>query len=844
MYLKKGFILNMKVLLTSLFILTTIFAHSQLTISGIVVDESNSPLPFVNVIVRNTTVGTITDDDGSFTIRLKKNKSRLEFSFLGFEALVKQVSKKTGFLKIILKEEASQLEEIIIVTRPKKILRKKKNPAYRILKEVWKRKKTNGLKLVDAYQYIKKNNTEIGINNVDSIFLKQLFNKDYKDYKATIDSLPFNHTGTNYNIPLFLKEEVVTVFGNNKIGIEKEVMEAERNSGLEKNGFIFERFSNTFNEIDIHKNNIPFLKKSFVSPISTTGFETYDYVLQDSIVINKKKKYKIYFFPRRNGDLAFEGFLWIADKNFSVTKVNMKIRKDINLNFVRGFSFEKEYLIKDDSIYLPKKNMYKGDFTFSDKDDSNKGLSIIKTNYFSNYIFNKPLSKEFYSIKIKKIRADQFQKGKKYWDTISQESEKSYALIKTIRNKNQIRKVTKTLNFLSTGYINIAPSFQLGEYWNTITKNSVEGIKLKLGFRTFKTKEDRFRTSGFLGYGIKDKKYKFGIETKYLISYKPRMTLGLAYLHDTEQLGGKLLNTNGLNAKAFDPNALFSRGDNFFLSFVDRKILQFDLEVKKNFHVGFSFAHNRIKTATEEKFKIDYINQNGKIKSQLTDVSTDLYLTYSPGRFEYGYGVEQKFGKNLYPALIINYRKGYKNLLNGSFNYDKIQLNYRHPFLLGKLGNLVTTIDAGKTFGTVPLSFLSPIPANQTFWITQGTFSLINYYDFVTDTYTSGHFEHYFNGLIFNKLPLIKALQLRSVFSFRTVYGSVSEENRAINKSNIKYKAPTDKLYYECGIGFENIGYGNIRPIRVDFIWRGDHTSINGLPSPKSAIRIGMKADF
>jgi hypothetical protein len=51
-------------------------------------------------------------------------------------------------------------------------------------------------------------------------------------------------------------------------------------------------------------------------------------------------------------------------------------------------------------------------------------------------------------------------------------------------------------------------------------------------------------------------------------------------------------------------------------------------------------------------------------------------------------------------------------------------------------------------------------------------------------------------------------------------------------------------MYYEYGFGLENIGYQNIRPIRVDFIWRREHTSINGLPSPKFAIRFGTKVDF
>lgn len=825
-----------------LFLLFTNFiVHAQLTVSGQIVDEKNEPLPFVNIHVKKLNVGTTTNDNGEFWLSIHKRKAKIDISSLGFISQEIKVNSKTTYLKITLKEEASELEEVVIVTKPKKRLRKKKNPAYRILKEVWRKKNKNGLKAADAYQYKKLLATEIGLNNLDSIFLKALFKKEYKNILA---KLPYNETGINYYIPLFFNEKVSTTYRNNKTSLGREVIEAEKNSGAQKEGFVFERFANTFNAIDIYKNNIPVLRKSFVSPISTTGFETYDYVLNDSIITNNKKEYQIYFFPRRNGDLAFEGVVWIADKSFSVTRIKMKIRKDINLNFVRKLSFEKEYFIKNDSVYLPKKDVYNGDFTLSDKDDNNKGLSIVKTHYFSDYVFNKPLPKDFYSKKIKQIKPNQFKKNKKYWKDVPNTREETYTLIEKVRNNKEVKKVTSLLNIASTGYINILPSFQLGKYWNLFTKNSVEGLKMKLGFRTFTTTEDRFRFSGFLGYGTKDKKHKFGLETKYLLSYKPRIAIGVAYLYDTEQLGGSLLTTNGLNAKAFDPNALFSRGDNFFLSFVNRTVLQFELEVKKNFRIGFSFAHNRIKTATQEKFKIDYIDPNGVVKSELTDVSSDIYMTYTPGRFEYGYGIEQKLGKNLYPALIINYRRGYKNILNGSFNYDKIQFNYRHPILLGKLGTLRTILDAGKTFGTVPLSLLSPIPANQTFWITSGTFSLINYYDFVTDTYVSGHFDHHFNGLLFNKVPLLKKLNLRSIISFKTVYGTISEANRAINKSNVQYATPTNKLYYEYGFGFENIGYKNLRPLRIDLVWRGNHRSINGLHTPKFAVRIGIRSDF
>lgn len=834
--------MKLKLLFSILFTLS--FAlQAQLKISGQILDNENEPLPYVNVYLTNTTNGTVTDFDGRFELFTTKKRGKIEISFVGYETQALKYNSKKTYFKVVLTEASNTLDEIIIVSKPKKRLKKKENPAYRILKEIWSRKKKNGLKLVKAYQYKKLQTTEIGLNNLDSLFLKNVFKKEYK---KVLKELPPNDDGINFYIPLYLSETVKNIYANNLINAKREDIEAEKNDGVSKQGFIFDRMSNTFNDIDIHQNNVMVLKKSFVSPISTTGFETYDYVLHDSIIINKKKFYSIYFFPRRNGDLAFEGNFLVADKNFSITKIKMRVHKDINLNFVRKLSFEKEYIIKDDSIYLPKKDIYIGDFTFSNKGEKNKGLTIKKTSEYYAYVFDKELPSAFYSKNIIRYKPKQFNQTTQYWDSVSTSSDKknTYNLINSVKDKKKIKQITGVINTLSTGYINLGATFQFGQYWNTIVKNSVEGAKIKLGFRTFKTPDDRFRLSGFLGYGTKDKRYKFGTEVKYLLNYKPRIAVGASYLSDIEQLGGKLLSTNGLNANVFDPNALFSRGNNFFLSKVKRTALKFDIEIRKNLHFGISAAHNIIESASPKDFKVDYVGQKNTIQSEVTDVSTDIYIAYTPGRFEYGFGVEQKMGKNLYPSLVINYHRGFKGILNGTFNYDKIQFKYSQPVILGKLGILIATVDAGKTFGAVPITLLSPIPANQTYWITKNTFSLINYYDFVTDTYVSGHFEQHFNGLILNRIPLIKHLKLRSLITFKTVYGTISDENIAMNKSNIKYTAPTDKMYYEYGFGLENIGYQNIRPIRVDFIWRGKHTSINGLPSPKFAVRIGIKADF
>ena len=839
----------MKKTLLILSLLITSLLHSQITLKGKIVDEFNNPMPFVNVFLKNTTYGTTTGNDGKFFLKTKKYRGTLEISFIGFQTQIIKVNKKTKYLNVVLKEGDNQLEEVIVVSKPKKRLKKKENPAYRILKEIWKRKRKNGLDLVDYYQYKKHTAIEIGLNNLDTLFLKKIFKSDYK---KIIDKVKYDSDGINYYIPIYLNEQITNIYGDNKTDNIREDIEAEKEEGLGAQGFVFDRMSNTFQNVDVFKNNITLLRKSFVSPLSTDGFATYDYVLYDSIVKNDKKLYNIYFFPIRDGDLAFQGNFWVTDKNFSIKKLKMKVHKSINLNFVRALSFEKEFDVKDDSIYIPTKNAYEGDFTFLDKNESNKGLTIKKTMIFDKYILNKPLAKDFYTQKIIKIRPDQYKKEDTYWKSKeSDESSSTYSFIKEVKEKKEIKNITGLINTIASGYVNTSFGVQFGPLWTIFANNQVEGFRTKLSFRTFNTKDDRFRLGGHLAYGFKDKKIKYGLEGRYLLSYQPRIAVGLAYQKDIEQLGSSLLNTTQLLGTTFGTDALFSRGDNFFLSKVEKIATNFDYQIKRNLHVGINFSHARIRSASPKNFSMDYLDENGNTQSRITDVASDLYLSFTPGRFVYGLGVVRRFGRNIFPTLVLNYRRGYKGVFNGTHTYDKLQFKYNQPILLSKFGILDATLEAGKTFGTLPIGLLNVIPANQTLSLTKNTFALLNYYDFVTDAYLATHFEQHFNGFILNRIPLLKKLKLRSLVTFRAAYGTISNKNRAINDgivnsngaANINYNAP-NKVYYEYGVGLENIGYGNLRFLRIDAIWRSNYTPPAGSfvsPTPKFAIRIAIK---
>ena len=108
--------MNLKTKLTLVVVLLfniTLFAQDSYTLTGTVTDETNVPVPAVNVIIQNTTTGTSTDFDGNYSIEVS-NGDVLEFSSLGFATQTITISGQTT-LDVTLAEDAALLDEVVVV---------------------------------------------------------------------------------------------------------------------------------------------------------------------------------------------------------------------------------------------------------------------------------------------------------------------------------------------------------------------------------------------------------------------------------------------------------------------------------------------------------------------------------------------------------------------------------------------------------------------------------------------------------------------------------------------------------------------------------------------------------
>ena len=271
-------------------------------------------------------------------------------------------------------------------------------------------------------------------------------------------------------------------------------------------------------------------------------------------------------------------------------------------------------------------------------------------------------------------------------------------------------------------------------------------------------------------------------------------------------------------------------------------MLNFNLDT--NVQLSVFGTYQNLRSASEDHFLIAYQNpKTGELLRDYDNFYTGTELTFTPGRKVFGYGVEQRYGKKLYSTYTLKYSKGVEGVSHSKFDYDKLQFLASKPIPMFGYGILLANVEAGKIFGTAPLIALAPTPANQSYSSVPNTFALLDYYDFITDTYINSYFEHHFDGFLFNRIPFLQKTRFKSVVFGRFAYGTLSEENKRANITNIIFNSP-EKLYWEYGFGIENIGLGNFRFIRVDFVWRSEFNDVNGVRNPKFGIRLGIVPSF
>jgi len=168
-------------------LLIPFLSFSQHQVSGILIDKkTNTPLPFATVLIDQFN-GTITNVDGEFTLKSKKNISKIHISYIGYDDKTIQISKNNQFLKIVLSPNVESLNEVIITS--------KENPALQIIRNAIKNKSENNIEsALNSFKFKVYNKLIISANpdsingKIDSIYkmkngIKEFIRMDSSNYE-------------------------------------------------------------------------------------------------------------------------------------------------------------------------------------------------------------------------------------------------------------------------------------------------------------------------------------------------------------------------------------------------------------------------------------------------------------------------------------------------------------------------------------------------------------------------------------------------------------------------------------------------------------------------------------
>jgi len=817
--------MKMKQTICHLFLLfLSIFSFGQTKVSGIVVDNENLPVPFANVLFKGSNEGVVTNEDGRFYLESNSNYKTLIVSFAGFENKEVTLSKSIVYNLIVKISDGEKLKEVVIFTGKTS---KKNNPALDILRKIWARKRQNGLNKFKQYQMEKYEKVEFDLNTIDSALMKSKVFKGMEFIFKQVDTSRV--TGKTY-LPIFINESIYDVYGDNVNQKVKEVIKANKNSGLGNgdgvNSFIKDLYSN----YEIYNNYITFFDKSFTSPLSRTGIDVYNYVLRDSSFIDKKWCYNIVFYPRRKNELTFKGDFWVNDSTFAIKNINMSVTKSANINWVKDIYIEQDFDVVSDSVFLLNRDYMMTDFALN-KNEKSKGIYGKRTTLFRNHQFDQEKPAAFYKEKVNYIDNAVYKKSDAFWsenrfEKLSKDELGVYKMLDTLKTVKKFNQMYDLVTILGSGYIHPG-NFEYGPIFSIFGYNEVEGLRLRFGGRTYFGPNDLWRVQLYTAYGIKDDKFKYGLSGKWMVNKENRIIISGGNRRDVEQIGASLTTTNDVLGRSFASSSLFSSGSNGKLTNINLSTFSAEIEPVKNviFQAGFSY---RTLESASSVFSLDYYTSlptlsslPAEIKSDLKQTEFNVGIDYTPNKKTIGYGVERRIIDNPYSRFFVNYSQGFKGFLNSDFDYKKVQLYYKQPIIIGLLGKTNLIVELGKIYGNVPLGLLSIVPGNQSYFNIENTFNNLNFYEFVTDEYATFQWEHNFNGKLFARIPFMRKLNWREIIGVKGVYGTISNENKTINASGLVYKAPTDP-YWEY-----NAGIGNIfKVFRLDFSWRGSYLNV------------------
>ena len=837
-------------------------AQSFTSASGIVKDSiTGEPLPFVSVYFDGSTIGAMTDDNGTFTLQNNQGYTKLAAASLGYDTkfIDLKPGKKNDNLEVLLKPTAFEISEVVVKPKREKYTRKD-NPAVELIKKVIAHKNDNRIEAKPEYQTEVYEKLSLSLDNFNPNLDKNKFLKKFKFIKNYLDTSEFNGKPI---LTVSVRENLSDFYYRKSPKAEKTIVRAKRMQGIDKTlddgGGITSNLEEIFKSINIFDNNIPILLNRFVSPLSSTLATTYyHYYIMDTLDVGGDKCVDLAFVPANSESYGFTGRLYITlDGNYAVKKVLLNTPANINLNWVDKLRIEQEFKQMPDSTWvLDQENTFVNFYVVK----GTQQLYAHQLRNYDNYNFNvQNADSVFGLLGALHVLPEATAQPDTFWThnrpiPLKEKEDALKDLLGQLRKVPAFNAIIKTAEILITGYIPTAndkkvTKFDFGPMNTTFSANHLEGFRMRVGGMTTANLNPYWFASGYLAYGTNDRKIKYNLKLTHSFTKKE--------YHEGENPVNNLSFIQEYDVYTPGQDFLFTSKDNIFVAwkvgepvtkmqYIRKSVLQYE----KEWLNGLTWKSWIMNQNNEAAGTLQYIkrDESGNLYhiKDFTTSEIGTQLRFAPGERAYNgrSGKESVFNLSKdAPVFKLSHQLGIKGVLGGDYNYNHTEISAEKRIWLSSFGHIDAQVKAGKVWDKVPFPLLILPNTNQSITIQPEAFHMMNALEFVTDQYVSFNATYYLKGWILNRIPGIKWLRLREVRSFNMIYGGLTDKNNpTLTPGLFLLPAGTQPLgstpYMECSVGLENI----FKILRIDYYRRLtylDHPDIK-----KGGIRIALRFTF
>ena len=776
-----------------LIILTSIISAQQFTIKGKIVDEnSKTPLSFVNIRVAETTLGTSSNSNGEFELKLAKSNVMLIASYIGYysDSLSINVDGNKTNINFNLKSTDIVLSEVIVKPGV--------NPALEIIRKAIEKKnlRNNKLKNYEVEAYTKglvRTTEEISAGN-NSIGVG-LGGSDTTE--LIIAGILENHSRNYFLQPDKFKSVILA---------RKQSANFPPSINTLTGGRLIQNF---------YDNDVNFLGRDLPGPISDNALNYYYFRIENITAQNDQKIYQIYIEPDNSADPGFSGKIFITDSTFDLVKVDLILNRAANtgnlfdtVNVYQQFAEYNGIVMPVDYRLFVKANL----------------LGLVRFGFelntiMFNYSVNSNFSENIFDKAIVTVVPDADNIDSMYWQntqTIPNTLEEQSAYNRIDSVESIPKSFLSDYSFLDTR-VNLNDNLSITAPIAMYHFSRVEGHALDFGVFVDEAFNRRFNSSLKLSYGFSDEKFKQDFSAGYLLGdyrtweVKFRAFNKLKILFEESDNYGELLSTAvTLIAKEEFRYYYYTKG--------------FEIEI--------------------EGEVIPVLTMRARFKNQ-TDKSAFVNTNFSFFNKEKEYNVNPSIYETRINSLNIGFDIDFRDYIEDGFFRRRTSLGrsyvlfsgdvtYSNPDFLGSELNFTTYEASASAFirtfksafmninlygrltdGVTPYQDLYSLPGNIDVVFNSNTFRTLSINEIIGDKIITLHLTHDFRDEIFRALniPGLKNWEIMWSLIFNAALADITPETSAVLTNPVKsFKHP----FYELGFGF---GQG-LLPFKLEFMWK------------------------